>query len=145
MQRRRRQRAIAQLGAVGLVTAMLAIGGVVAARRPADATALAAEVAIVRSQAAETVLLHDLRPMLPVRFVRAHADQLATVSQKEAEQLRSMDVQPTLDPAAATARTLATRVAARANELAGSAERFDRSGARSTVDALAALERELRQ
>src|SRR4051812_47545154 len=111
MERRRKHRAIEQAGAVLLLLTSCAGGAFVVAHRPADPTALAAEVAILRSQAAEAVLLNDLRPRLPVRFVHAHAMQLAEIVHDESKQVGDMPVQPAIVPAATATRAAATRLA----------------------------------
>lgn len=146
MDARRRHRAALQAASLAIVLAFVTALAIAGARRPADRDALAAEVAILRSQAAEVVLVHATAGTLPERVRKAHAAQLAHVVDDEAATVRQLDVQPALRAAAQATRESATRLVGlvgRLGEHAGAGGDFD--DARAVVATLATVEQVLRR
>lgn len=94
-----RVRALRQAAALAALLAVAAVAIVLVNRQPADADALHAEVSVVRSQAADAVLLMRARAGLPARFVRAQAEQAHKNVLREHDRIAQLDVAAGLEAA----------------------------------------------
>ena len=142
LERRARRQALI----VAALAAIVVAGALVLNGRPDDASALKAEIAQLRSQAAEARLLQEEWRVLPTRFAFAHAEHLRRNVARERERLAGLQVERGLEilqrdaqRAASELQVIVERVATRSTQQ-GSSER-----AAALASMLAAMEDALRR
>lgn len=142
-----RTRAIRQAVALAAVLAVTGTGAYAFGQRPEGPTALKADVSVLRSQAAETLLLVEEAPGLPPTFTQAHAEQLGRDIADQQQHIAALHVQSDLLRAHDAARHAAARLQEIVAPLAqgGAATTEDGATAGMLARSLETLEETLRR
>ncbi len=105
-----RSRATRQAIGLAFVGAVTITGAYAFAQRAEGPTGLKADVSVLRSQAAETLLLVEEAPGLPPTFTQAHAEQLGRDIQDQEQHIARLQVVSELSSAHDSARHAAEQL-----------------------------------